>query len=266
MTSISARQKGVCVDKELYDKVMTDLRAGRKNEIIRFILNQRNWIKYRTSFVNYGDGTPKQRVEDVITYSQAARLMNIYVTAIYLLRDYAKGGEANLYDDRNNAIMLHRGWYLDEFIFPPILKKIGENSLDDFYKRFVSKMTPEYGVVQSILAAKDFNDYTKKYSDNNFIRPQYDRERYMQDLYVVFDNIINGRSVVLMEPETIKAFNSFGHFCCDGNNPGVKPEYVNKIRAAAAVVQQDWNVEKARLAELKQKNQRSYGGYGNGRS
>ena len=266
MTLISIKQRGVGVDQELYDKIMADLRAGKKDEIARFMLDQRNWIKYRESFVKYGDGTPTQQVTDVITYSQATRLMNIYVTAIYLLRDYANGGEANLWDDRSNDIMKHRGWYLDKYIFPPILGKIGENSLGAFYQRFISKMTPEYGVVQSILTAKDFDTYVKKYDDNNFIRSQYGRDGYMQDLSVVLDYIANGRSIVLMEPRTIDAFNKFGKFCCDKTNPHFKPEYVKKAKAAAAVVQQDWDIEKARLAQLRQASRGCGNGYDNGRA
>ena len=178
-------------------------------------------------------------------------MIRTYITAIYLLRDYADGGISNLGDNRNNAILCHRGRYLDEFIFPFILKKMGESrTLGEFYKYYTPKSTPEYGVVQSILMADDFDVYMNKYDKNEFTRPGYIREDYMQDLQLVFDNIINGRSIVLMEPKTIDAFNRFGYFCCDSNKPEFKPEYVDKANAAAAIVRKDRNVERQRLDSI----------------
>ena len=267
MTSISTQMQGVGPDMELYDKIIADLNSGKKNEIARFILNQRNWVMNQRSWTkDYVDGTPKQQYEDLVGFDQAKRLIRTYITAIYLLRDYANGGVANLKDDRNNAIMKHRGWYLRDFIFPPILKKMGESGdVDEFYRRFTQKSSPEYGVVQSILMASDFDSYIDKYDKNGFL-PQhnYTRENYMQDLMAVFDNIVSGRSIVLMEPTTIDAFNRFGHFCCDKTKPEFKKEYIAKANAATVVVQKDWTVEKERLAALRQP--KNYGGNGYARS
>ena len=271
MAEISVRE--VSGDKDPYNKIMNGLSAGNNNELILFILDQQNWIEYRKKYLKYGDGTPEQSIDDVVGFSQSRRLLNIYITAIWLLRDYAKGGESNLHDERTGTIMDHRSWYLKDYIFPPILKKMWENtghkdweSVDGFYKHFKQQSNPKYGVVQSILMAKDFNEYLGKWNEHGFFDKEYTQANYMDDLQLVFDNIINGRSIVLMEPATIDAFNKFGKFCCDKTNPYFKPEYVKKANVAAAIVRKDWEIEKARLAELKQKTQRNYGGYGNGRA
>ncbi len=269
MTSISIKQPGVCVDEEIYNKIVADLKAGKRNEIIRFILNNRNWVQIKHASIQYPGISQTQFVEDMVSFSQAKRLMNIYRTAIELLR-YTTGRKANLDDDRTAAIMGHRGWYLDDYIFSPILEKIWKNTRNEdlvdlgvFYKRFAPQSNPKYDVVQSILMAKDFNEYLAKWNDAGFFDDKYTRANYMDDLQLVFDNIIKGRSIVLMEQGSINAFNKFGKFCCDKTNPYFKPEYLEKAKAAAAVVQEDWTFEKNRLAGLRQPNQGyNRGGYG----
>ena len=284
MTAISILNAKV--DKVLYDKIMKDVGSGKNNEILRFILNQKNWIRHFNSWIKYGDGTPQQDIEDVVSSNQSKRLINTYITAIYLLRDYAQGGTSNLNDTRTADIMGHRGWYMHDYILPPILKRStgycflnkdekaaydgrrleDKYILDIFYKRMASQSTPEFGVVQSILMGGDFDMYMNQYKQNKFVTDGYTCENYMKDLEAVCDNIINGRSIVLMEPNTIAAFNRFGVFYCDKKNPYFKKEYAEKARAAAVVVQGDWNVEKARLAALRQPRNNNYGGHGYGRS
>ena len=271
MAGISIREGSV--DAELYNNIMNGLLAGNNNELILFILDQRNWIEYRKRYLKYEDGTPEQSIDDMVGFSQSRRLLNIYITAIWLLRDYAKGGVSNLHDERAGTIMDHRSWYLKDYIFPPILKKMWGNtghkdweSVDGFYKHFRQQSNPKYGVVQSILIANDFDEYLEKWNTPDFFNKEYTQANYMDDLQLVFDNIINGRSIVLMEPRTIDAFNKFGKFCCDKTNPHFKPEYVKKAKAAAAVVQQDWDVEKARLAQLRQASRGCGNGYDNGRA
>ena len=59
-------------------------------------------------------------------------------------------------------------------------------------------MSPEYGVVQSVITAQDLRMWTEVYKQGNFGHKDTTANSYFADAQQVFSNIVQGRSIVLL--------------------------------------------------------------------
>lgn len=228
MTSVSVL--GLKADDKLYDQVVTAYRAGDRNDLIRLILEQYNWAAQLS-----------RRLESKITYNQSRRLTILYITLAKIANAVAGKGEYNLWDTRTNEIIGHRGWYVRDYI----LKDIVEKALPEFkdaqqmFIKLKGSMSPEYGVVQSVITAQDLHAWIEMYKQGAFKHKDTTADSYFKDAQKVFRSIVSGRSVVLLTNDTLRALKDFADVFADEKNPMYKPEYEKAISEAARIVNQD---------------------------
>ncbi|MBP3397744.1 MAG: hypothetical protein J6K82_02330 [Alphaproteobacteria bacterium] len=228
MTSVSVL--GLKADDKLYDRVVTAYRAGDRNDLIRLILEQYNWVAQLS-----------HRLESKITYNQSRRLTVLYITLAKIANAVAGKGEYNLSDTRTNEIIGHRGWYVRDYI----LKDIVEKALPEFkdaqqmFIKLKGSMSPEYGVVQSVITAQDLHAWIEMYKQGAFKHKDTTTDSYFKDAQKVFRSIVSGRSVVLLTNDTLRALKDFADVFADEKNPMYKPEYEKAISEAARIVKQD---------------------------
>lgn len=233
--------------------------AGDVNPVLRFVLSQKNFSNVfgRRQIKNSG-GAPVF-VEDLITAPQARRLIVTYVTAAHILGRWGNPGHySNLVDDRPNAILNHRGWYMQDMILPPIVRKAAPKLSDQFrgadarlmmielYKRCDNVMTPQYGVVQSILTGADITKYIDAFNAIDAER----RTVFFENMQSVFSAIATGRSVVLMTNDTVSAMRRLFEIFANQRDPAYRPQYYADQCAAAKILNQDMLDQQRLRAEL----------------
>ncbi len=228
MASVSV--SGLQADAKLYNQVVAAYRAGNKNELIRFVLEQYNWARRLT-----------HRAESTLTYNQSKRLTVLYITLAKIANAVTGKGEYNLWDTRTNEVIGHRGWYIHDYILTDVVADaLPEfDNVQQMFNKGQRFMSPEYGVVQSIITAQDLRAWTDMYKQGAFQHQDTTADSYFADAQQVFRNIVSGRSVVLLTNDTLQALKDFATVFADEKNPMYRPEYEKTINSAVQIVNQD---------------------------
>lgn len=221
---------GLQADAKLYNQVVAAYRAGNNNELIRLILAQYNWAIRLDS-----------RLESTITYNQSRRLAVLYITLAKIANAVSGKGEYNLTDVRENELIGHRGWYIRDYMLPDIIQKAlpTVGTVRQLFDKGQKFMSPEYGVVQSIITAGDLRKWLSIYEQQQTAPKGVIEDDYFADAQQVFRNIVSGRSVVLLTRDTLVALKDFTTVFYDEKNPKYKPEYEKTINEAIQIVNQD---------------------------
>ena len=228
MASVSV--SGLQADAQLYNRVVSEYRSGNKNELIRFVLEQYNWAMRLT-----------RRDENTVTYNQSKRLTVLYITLAKIANAVTGKGEYNLWDTRTNEVIGHRGWYIRDYILRDVVADVLPefDNVQQMFSKGQSFMSPEYGVVQSIITAQDLRAWTDMYKQGAFRHQDTSTDSYFEDAQQVFRNIVSGRSVVLLTNDTLQALKDFAVVFTDEKNPMYRPEYEKTINGAVQIVNQD---------------------------
>ena len=221
---------GLQMDADLYNRVVTAYKNGNKNELIRFVLEQYNWSMCLS-----------RQFEDVIPYNQSRRMTVLYITLAKIANAVTGKGEYNLFDTRPNTVIGHKGWYVRDYILKDVVEKVMPefNNVRQMFDRGQSFMSPEYGVVQSVITAQDLRMWTEVYKQGNFGHKDTTANSYFADAQQVFSNIVQGRSIVLLTNDTLQALKDFTSIFADEKSPMYKPEYKKTINEAVRIVNQD---------------------------
>ena len=221
---------GLQMNAELYNRIVTAYKNGNKNELIRFVLGQYNWSMCLS-----------RQLEDVLTYNQSRRMTVLYITLAKIANAVTGKGEYNLFDTRPNTVIGHKGWYVRDYILRDVVKTVMPefDGVRQMFDRGQSFMSPEYGVVQSVITAQDLRMWTDIYKQGRFAHKDTTVNSYFADAQQVFSNIVSGQSIVLLTQDTLQALKDFTSVFADENNPMYKPEYTKTINEAVQIVNQD---------------------------
>ena len=228
---VAASVMGLQADKDLYNKVVKAYNAGNVNELLRLMMEQYNWTHL------------SHKYEASLTYQQSRRMTILYITLIKIANAVANKGEYNLSDTRTNEVIGHRGWYISDYIFKDIIQKALPHiaDSDEFFRKSTQRqyLSPEYGVVQSIITGPDLRKWQDMYNTGKFVHKDSTQESFFADAQQVFRNIASGRSVVLLTNDTLRALTDFMNVFADKTNPMYKPEYNTAIDETLKVVKGD---------------------------
>ncbi len=228
---VAASVMGLQADKDLYNKVVKAYNAGNVNELLRLMMEQYNWTHL------------SRKSEASLTYQQSRRMTILYITLIKIANAVANKGEYNLSDTRTTEVIGHRGWYIRDNIFKDIIQKALPHiaDSDEFFRKSTQcqYLSPEFGVVQSIITEQDLRKWQDMYNTGKFVHKDSTQESFFADAQQVFRNIASGRSVVLLTNDTLRALTDFMNVFADKTNPMYKPEYNTAIDETLKVVKGD---------------------------
>lgn len=244
---VAVSVNNLSLNRDIYNRVIEGYNQGDATELLRFMLEQQNWSKQWRS------------VEPIVNKDQSLKLTELYITLIKIADKIANTGEFNLWDGRQNEVLGHRGWYVRDYILPPLLKHLSGGNVttaQQFFDIYAKQASPEYGVVQSLLTANDFRRYIDIYEQKLFDNSKTTQQSYFENAQCVFKNIISGRAVVLLTQDTIQAFCDFCKVFTDDKCPYYKPEYAKDAQKAVDMVAHDWKLEQQRFAQLQAQGQK----------
>lgn len=244
---VAASVMGLQADKDLYNKVVKAYNAGNVNELLRLMMEQYNWTHL------------SHKYEASLTYQQSRRMTILYITLIKIANAVANKGEYNLRDTRTNEVIGHRGWYISDYIFKDIIQKALPHIADsnELFRKSTQcqYLSPEYGVVQSIITGPDLRKWQDMYNAGKFVHTDSTQESFFADAQQVFRNIASGRSIVLLTNDTLKALTDFMNVFGDKENPAYKPEYTQAIDQTKQIVKQDIQEYNQAILHLQQQQE-----------
>lgn len=228
MTTTSVQ--GLQMDSKLYNQVVSAYRNGNKNELIRLVLEQYNWAM-RLS----------HQAENTLTYNQSVKLTVLYITLAKIANAITGRGEYNLSDTRTNEVIGHRGWYLHDYILKDIVEKAlpEMGNVRQMFAKGQAFLSPEYGVIQSIVTAQDLRKWSDMYKTKTFNSKDTNPDSFFADAQQLFRNIDSGRSVMFLTNDGVRALTEFTEIFADEKNPAYRAEYEPAINSAIHTVNRE---------------------------
>lgn len=228
MTTTSVQ--GLQMDSKLYNQVVSAYRNGNKNELIRLVLEQYNWAM-RLS----------HQSENTLTYNQSVKLTVLYITLAKIANAITGRGEYNLSDTRTNEVIGHRGWYLRDYILKDIVEKAlpEMGNVRQMFAKGQAFLSPEYGVIQSIVTAQDLRKWSDMYKTKTFHSKDTNPDTFFADAQQLFRNIDSGRSVIFLTNDGVRALTEFTEIFADEKNPAYRAEYEPAINSAIHTVNRE---------------------------
>lgn len=218
------------MDSTLYNQVVSAYRNGNKNELIRLVLEQYNWAM-RLS----------HQSENTLTYNQSVKLTVLYITLVKIANAITGQGEYNLSDTRINEVISHRGWYLRDYILKDIVEKAlpEMGNVHQMFAKGQVFLSPEYGVIQSVVTAQDLRKWSDMYKTKTFNSKDTNPDTFFADAQQLFRNIDSGRSVMFLTNDGVRALTEFTEIFADEKNPAYRAEYEPAINSAIHTVNRE---------------------------